>query len=746
MRRILLAAPITLDLLEFERTAFIDEILRRTRLLFGEVDPGLNRYGIVDSLDPRAALPSDTSRPLVVSVNATDPATVDVSPGTAVFQSGEVVVLQSGASRVAVPGGVGTKSVVFLRFSELELAPRLTRYETLANTYVDYLASDADYVQVLTKNSYDALSFAERALTIPLAHLTVQEVVASGGGTTTELVIDLTQDQLPTNRQWFTPVDVEHRSFVGSGVVSPQNPHGMSLNDVSASVGQTLFQLHLDHGLIVSKDRDMAKVAGKICEEKILAGAIQIDTTGAVTGIRDAFFFETTKFPTQVLRCTDPTGVLDFAPVQLPRKNVVFLLPNDQYVAGTGLTIYYMATDAAEPPTGVPLTSLVFKQAAARETLISDGYVIDSIVNLEFTFEDASPIPQRFVVYLDGDGFLQRYPQTCECYTRLTDIGSTLQTFDQALRGVARLKVGLQSAILGPTLDVQIQITGRDVSGAIVSETVAFDSTWVDNVVGTCREEDQQFRYTSNEFASITNYIVTSNVDSGPDASIAIFGDVTPENTTELADILPLVEVTWDGLQVCSLEDIRPINTTMHLPRVTKHSAGAMALAEGTLVYRPGFLFNFWVDDFDSPKFVATQWTDNTTSPSLDPSSTKMRKVFDGLDRFDTYVGRPMAVRPHDSAPVAIRFTPIEPDRDFQLFARYFDGSGAWSDWVDLGGFVLPNYTIDLAAATAPLIKWQVIVSGQCKGLITTYVTDGPGAGAAAFVFDVGVWDSGSFT
>ncbi len=747
MRRILLAAPITLDLLEFERQAFIDEILKRTRLLFGEIDSTLNRYGIVDSEDPRTALPSETTRPLVVSINSSDPATVDVSPGTAVFASGEVIFLENGASRIAVPGGIGTKSVVFLRFSELEAGPRLTRYETLANTYVDFLQNDSDYIQVLTRNDYDALSFDEKLLTIPLAHITVQEVV-SGGGTTTELVVDMTQDQLSTNRMWFTPVDIEHRSFVGSGVVSSSNPHGMSLNDISASGSQTLFQLHLDHGMIVSKDRDMAKVPGKICEETILSGAVSVDVTGSITGILNAYYFETTKFPTQVLRCTDAaTKTFDYAPVTLPRKNIVFLLPNDQYVGGTDLTIYYMSTDAAEPPTGVPLTSLTFKQPSDRETLISGGIVVDQIVDLEFTFEDASPIPQRFIVYLDSDGFFQRYPQTCACYKRLTDLGFTLQSFDQALRGSpARLKVGLQNAVPGATLNVQIQITGTDSSGSIVTETVTFDSTWINNLPGTCSEESQQFRFTTNEFASITNYIVTNNVASGPDASIAIFGDVTPEATSALADILPVVEVIWDGLQVCSLEDIRPISTSMHLPSVTKHAAGAMALAEGTLIYRPGFLFNFWVDDFDRPKFISTEWTDDSTSPSLDPSSTKMRKIFEGLDRFDVYVGRPMAVRPHDSNPVAIRFTPIEPDRDFQLFARYFDGAGSWSDWVDLGGFVLPNYTIDLSAIVPPLIKWQVVVSGQCKGLITTYVTDGAGLGASAFVFDAGVWDNGAFT
>lgn len=746
MRRILLAAPITLDLLEFERQAFIDEVLKRTRLLFGEIDSNLSRFGIVDKLDPQTSLPSETTRPLVVSINSADTSTIDVSPGTVVFSTGEIVVLSSGASRIPVPGGIGTKSVVYLQFAESEEAPRLTRFDTLSNTYVDFLSSDADYVVATTRTAYESLTAEERSLTVPLAHITVQEVVAAGGGTTAQLVIDMTSEQLGSNRPWFTPVDIEHRSLKGSGVVSSSNPHGVSLNDVSASAASTLFQLHLDHGMVVSKDKDMAKVPGKICEETILAGAISVDTTGSVTGIRDAVFFETDKFPTQVLRATDPQHLRDYAPVQLPRKNLIFLLPNDQYIPNTNIVVYYMTTDAVEPPTGVPLTSLEFKQPISRETIVAGGFVVDSVVNQEFTFEDVGPIPQRFIVYLNGEGVIQRYPQTCACYMRLTDLGFTLRPFDQDLRGPARLKLGLQNAVLGASLNVQIQITGRDSSDAIVTETVTFDSTWVNNTAGSCTEESQQFVYTVNEFASLSNYIVTNNVDSGPDAAVAIYGDITPRSTPEIADVLPIAEILWDGLQVCEIEDIRPINTTMHLPRTTKHAAGAMALSEGTLIYRPGFLFNFWVEDFDQPKFVSTLFSDTATSPSLPSTSTSMRKVFEGLDRFDTYVGRPIAVRPHDSSPVAIRFTPIEPDRDFQMFARYFDGTGAWSDWVDLGGFMLPSYTIDLSTATSPLIKWQVIVSGQCQGLITTYITDGPGAGVAAFVFDVGVWDNGTFT
>lgn len=744
MRRILTPAPASFDLLEYERDVFIEEILRRTQLLIGQIDPTINAFGIVDAQDPSTALEGDT-RPFVVRVNATDPNTVDVLGGTAVFQSGEIIVLDAGASRLAVPGGVGTKSVVYLYFDELELDPVLTRFDTLSASRVDFLALDSDYIRITTRNDYDALTAEEAAKTIPLAQVTVQEV-AAGGATSVQLVVDMSDSAFTLNRPWFSTVDIEHRSFVGTGIKTDQNPHGLSLNDLAATEDFTLFQLHLDHGMIVSKDETLAKVPGKVCEEEILEGAIFVDTTGAVTGVRDAYWFRTDKFPTQVHRATDPQLLLDFAPVQLPRQNIVFLLPNDQYNGDGNIIVYYSTTDACEPPTDLPLTNLTFGTVGEREAIISQGKIIDDVTDPVFTFEDAGPTPQRFIVYLDDFGEFQRYPQTCFCFKKLTDIGITLQDFDQQIVGLGRLKLALTNAVAGPTLNVQVQIVGTDASGSTISETVTFGSSWTGSTAGTCVENPDQFVFTSNSFATLTNFIVTNNVDSGPDAALTIFADISPRDTEEIADVLPVVEILWNGLEVCELEDIRPINTTMHLPRVTKHAAAGIPLSEITLFFRPGYMFNFWVEDFDMPKFISTEFTDTTTSPLLSPTPTDMRKIFDGLDRFDTYVGKPIAVRPHDSNPVAIRFVPIEPDRNFQIWARYFDGTLAWTDWTPLSSFLLPPFIIDLAAAASPLIKWQVIVSGECKGLITTYVTDGPGAGAAAFVFDVGVWDNGAYT
>jgi hypothetical protein len=745
MRRILIPAPATFDLLEYERDVFIDEILKRTRLLLGQIDPTLNRFGIVDSLDPTTALEGD-SRPFVVRVNSTDSTTVDVLGGTAVFHGGEIIELEDGASRLAVPGGVGTKSVVYLFFDELETDPVLTRYDTLGNARVDFLALDSGYIKITTRSDFDALSSTDLEKAIPLAQITVQEV-ASGAVTTTELVVDMDDSALATNRPWFSVVDIQHRSFIGSGVQSDQNPHGLSFNDISATGDFSIFQMHLDHGMILSKDETLAKVPGKLCQETILAAAITQDTTGAVTGVVDAMWFRTSNFPTQVLRATDPSFGLDLAPVHITRTNLVFLLPNDEYTFGTtNLVVYYTTTDACEPPTELPQTSLTFKAAGDREAIITDGVVLDDVTNPLLTFEDAGPTPQRYTVYLDEDGAFQRYPQTCFCFKKLTVFGFTLQTFDQAIRGLGRLKVALTNAVAGPTLDVQIQITGKDSAGAIITETVQFDSTWVGVSVGKCEEGPLQFVRTTNFFSELTNFIVTTNVDSGPDAALTIFGDINPRDTEAIADVLPVVEVFWDGLQVCSLDDIRPINTTMHLPRVTKHAAAALPLSETTLVFRPGFMFNFWVEDFDRPKFITTEFTDASVGvPALTPQKTDMRKIVEGLDKFDQYVGKPIAVRPHTSSPSAIRFVPIEQDESFELFARYFDGTGSWTDWTPLSGFLLPQYTLDLAGATSPLIKWQVVVRGQCKGLITVYVTDGVGLGGA-FVFDVGVWDNGTYS
>lgn len=744
MRRILIPAPATFDLLEYERDVFIEEILRRTTLLFGQIDPLINRFGIVDSIDPTTALEGDT-RPLVVRVNSTDSSTIDVLAGTAVFEGGEIIVLENGASRLSVPGGVGTKSVVYLYFDELETDPVLTRYDTLANSRVDYLESDSDYIRITTREDYDALSFSERSKTIPLAQVTVQQVV--GGSTSTELVVDMDDAALTVNRPWFSPVDLEHRSFVGSGIKTDQNPHGLSLNDIAATSEFSLFQLHLDHGMVVSKDETLAKIPGKLCEETILSGAITSDVGGVVTGVDGAWWFRTDKFPTQVIRATDPQLLRDYAPKRLPRSNIVFLLPTDEYPGGADIVVYYMTTDACEPPTELPLTSLTFGTKGEREAIITQGVVLDDVVNPELTFEDAGPTPQRFTVYLDQDGVFQRYPQTVSCFKKLTDLGFTLQTFDQEIVGPGQLKLALTNAVASATLNVQVQVTGTDSSGAVINETVAFGSTWAGNSAGTCSENENQFVLTANTFTTVTNFIVTVNTNSGPDAALTIFADVNPSDTEELADVLPVADILWDGLQVCFLEDIRPINTTMHLPKITKHSAAGIALGELSLIYRPGYLHNFWVEDFDQPKFLTTLFSDTTTSPLLPPLSTDMRKEEEGLHRRDRYVGRPIAVRPHTSTPLALRFIPIEPDRDFNLYARYFDGTSAWSDWVSLGSFLGPAYTIDLAAAgvVSPIVKWQVIVEGECKGITSVYITDGPGV-PGSFVFDVGVWDVGTYT
>jgi len=755
MRRILLAAPVSIDLLNFEREAFIDEILNRTRLLFASYDPALGRFGIVDKDDPKTALSGDTSRSFVVSVNATDSTAIDVSGGTAVFSTGEVLVLDTGVERRSVPGGIGTTSVVYLEFSELETATRLTRWDTPANTMVDFLASSADYIKVDLKSTYDALTIAEKDLTIPLAVVSVQEVV-TGVGTASTLVVDHTTTQLSVNRPWFSPVDIEHRSYHGSGVASTSNPHAISLNDVSASSTQTLFQIQLDHGMIVSKDKSLAKVPGKLCVETILEAAITEDTTGSVTGIVGGYWFATSNFPTLVIRATDTSTGFDYAPLQIKRTNKVFLLPSDQYVSGTDIEVTYLTTDAAEPSTATPITSLSFKQVGDRETVISEGLVVNSITADTLSFSDAGPVPQRFIVYMNSSGEFKRYPQTCASYVKLSSIGTTPQSFTQDLLGAAPLKLALQGAVPSPTLTVTVQVSGLDQNGSTISEDVTFtDATWTDNAAGTCTEEPQQFAYTINTFTSVFNYIVTTNIDSGPAASLAIYGDITPELTPELADILPVVDILWDGLQVCELEDIRPINTQMSLPRVTKYSGSSVASAEGTLVYTAGSLFNHWVEDFDQPKFITNKWSDDAAdtlagSVAFPPFDTKMRKIFDGLDLRDVYVSKPIAVRPHLDAPVALRFIPIEPGRDFKLYARYFDGTALWSPWLDSGSMFMPPYKVSLTGAVTPLVKWQMAVSGQCKGMIIVYVVDSvPGAGGGLppeFAWDVGVWDDGAFS
>lgn len=746
MRRPYFKAPLTLEELTLWNDILDDELRMRLQLAFASQSP-MTGFGIVAAEDPTTATVTSGS-PLGVSVNAGNPTLFDVNAGSVVFPNGEIVPLNEVMQGISLANTAGNaKNVVYLYFVEQDSEETaLTRAQVLTPIRVEYLDEPIGYVQSLTLADYLTLPQSTLLRVVPLAVVSVE--ITDTGNT---LVIDMGTTVLPTNRPWFTAVDLKHRSQVGTGAVTATNPHGTSLNDLGVGNGKTLFQLLLDYGMVVGKDIGMAKVPGTVCTETVLAGAVQTDVTGAITGVVNAKYMRLSRFPRVILGATNTGKTKDYGLAWVPGTPIVFFNPLEPWDGGN-VVVYYSAVAAAEPPTPVNPISLPLTQPlSSDETMVAGGIVVTELAQPTLTFEDAGQIASLYSVYVDNTGAVQRYPKTLVCQAKLATIGGVIQSFTLPFLGPAKIKVGLTKATPGATLAVNVQIKGKAINGATLTDTVSFGAGWAEPTLPFCGELDTQFLRTTNVYASVESYTVLSSANTGPIAEISMWSDADPVTTPDLADVLPVADVTWDGFKVCSLRDTRPIGTKLEDPTASKFSDGAKAIAELTpvLLGPPSYTFAHWTEDFNQPQYIGLQYLE--PSPTVDEppfTMTAMQKTVDGLGPRSVYVSRAVPVKPHTSAPKAIRFVPIDPGRGFTVWIRVMMSSAVWSEWYRSSNIVDPLYTLPLGGlglGGAPLLKWQVAVTGDCKGYVMTYLTSTVPDSSGLLYWDVGAWDEGAY-
>ena len=435
-------------------------------------------------------------------------------------------------------------------------------------------------------------------------------------------------------------------------------------------------------------------------------------------------------------------GILhELAPFWVPGSRTVALLPDDEFAAGPDdLTVTMSVVDAAEPIIDTVNPTFKVKNPATYEVVVAGGLFLgSSLTNAELTFEEAGPVPSDYTVYLDSNGELQSFPQAVFCYRALSDIGYTLQSFDTEMLGPAKVRVFLIDATPGATLDVQVQVTGvSNISEVTETEVISFGSSWAGNIAGTCEQNDNQYVDSSTVWSSLSNLIVAVRSNDGPNTKIMVQALVDPVTVPSIADVLPVAEVTWSGLQVCNIRDIRPINTSLSLLDYADIAAPARVTAELAAIQLSNTLYQYWAEDFDKPRLVTTQVTDTTSGTGLAPTELTVSKLNPGLGRNDTYISRPIPVKPAAGNPEALRFIPIQPGLGFSIKARYFT-AGSWTNWIT--SFTAPNYTINLSGA-ADIIKWQVVVTGPALGMYAVLLMDSD-ATHADFKENLGAWVDG---
>ncbi len=638
----------------FLQEVIAQEILARQQALMGITAPDLG-VGIWDPKDP-AAIAEGESRPLKVVVNTTNLLTLDVSIGGAFCQSGEWLFTTQLLQNIPLPNtDVGSVFVVNIKRTEPTFDPRLTPVGvgTLINKYISRPgvnpAPDADpltageiaeaekaLIEVVTLATYQAYTTDELADRVTLA-----VVLVSTGPV---LSVDLTRVSYPFNRPWYSPVDIAHRSKVGSGTKTDNNPHALDLGDLSSGE-LTPYQIFSVYGSVIAKDLDFPKLPGFKCEEGVpQLGILNDDMAGTITGVpgipgvpnKPSRYVELTNYPVRLVRLVRANDNLELSGFIVPGRNLIGIPPHETDSLTNDLVVTTTAVSAGQPPIGNALTRLTFSAPVEdrKEMLLSRGQAFRELAVAVASLVDYGAIPTYGRVVLNAVGEVVALPNVLVCQTRLDTAGSAEQKVSRTMLAPGRVRIGLTGAVAGPLLTVQIQINGKGADGATLQETLTFGSSWSDSLIPTCAENSSQFKTSSNTYASLTSWQVIQRTNDGINSAIVICG--FPNSIyAEAADALPLASFTWDGIRACELRDDRPISL-LGMHAAPSHVSPVVAAGMGIIRALSPAPIAWFIEDFAEPR-----WMDATQS-SMDRSFSGLRGPVPVAPFTGTWVSRPL--------------------------------------------------------------------------------------------------------
>jgi hypothetical protein len=578
------------DEFKFLHTTYSEEFRARSEIS--------SQWGIVDTGYNPATAPFTSGRPLLVTISPINPLTIDIAAGYAITPSYLLIDIDAIVPSVPLPSlTAGNTYVVAVEYT-LVASPqsRVNRFGDLTEVRLERPAnippgggaSTLLYaITVANINDYNnpGIFSVDRKL-----NMVVIAIVNSQSDATTSqlyLSVDLTQNSYSFNRPWFTVRDVEHRSKIGNGVITDNNPHGVALQDLSTE-GLTLYQQLKPRGGILAKDISYFGYAGKICTEEITLARWESDPTGTTTTppglppIGGRYFVRLSKLPVR-------TGSLYFSgrpwePIPYtwePGTRIIILgaLENPANY-GDVLVMEYFTVDAleinAESPTQGLQTLEVKEPIATQEIIISGGLAVGTLAQTSLALPSMlGPIKRGYKVVCDDAGALILNPQPILASVKVVDLVGTTQTVNQApLNGSAvYLTVGLTRAIerttINPTtyydLNLKIQIVGVDGNGTSRIETLTFTgSQWKDQIASINEEQPLQFLRSYYKYQLI-NSIALANTTSephnaGPEAIVSLWAD--PLSGTGNQEFASVASFFWTGTTGIRVKDERVIATS----------------------------------------------------------------------------------------------------------------------------------------------------------------------------------------
>ena len=487
-----------------------------------------------------ADVDSDTAA-CALSVNSTDSSLIDVSAGTVVFKSGEFVDVSSiDLVALVVDLAVTDGQVLRLEYGETPEG------DLTANPFYNFGAQPKTRketpreMQVIeTVTAYNAQTQAIKDASIVLG------VVR---GTSGVLSVDNARDTYTFSRPWSTPVDVEHRSRVGTGVVGVTNPHGTSANDLSVGSYSMWQALVGPPAAVLARPMSYGRMPGTACVETIPTGSFITDSTGAVTGKAGALYAYLGFWPDRLLSAYRAGTATEVA-AWIPRgRNVIACFDSVNFAVAANLDINYTKVEAgALPGNLIGATAVTVGDPNDDELLVAGGNFFSALNEKQVLFTDVGLIPMSFDILADGAGKVYKRPDAIYCNTKLDTLGAAPAVFTIQPRAPSRLRVAISNFNAGFT-EVRIQFTGTNEAGSPITEQVVFNSI-VAAVVTSDDENINIRKWTSNIFATVTQQQVMVRNGDGPNTTVTVFAEYTPSRAA-FADDLLLASVHWNGAQI----------------------------------------------------------------------------------------------------------------------------------------------------------------------------------------------------
>ena len=523
--------PQTADRLTEYEAGVEEELRRRLQLT------GANGIVSVTGKD----VDNDTAA-CALTVNATDANAFDVALGTVVFANGEFVEVSS-TSLLAIPvdTAITDGQVVRLQYGEVDDGP------LEANPYYSFAAlpkrrkkTPAEMLVVETVTAYNAQTADIKALSVVLGVLRYS---------TGALETDNGRDTYTWSRPWFSPVDTTHRSYLGTGLVGPTNPHGMSANDLSVGNFSMWQALVGPPACVIARPTGWGRFPGTVCAETVRSGAFATDLSGFITGKAGAYYQPLGFWPDRLLsarRSSDGINVAAWIP---KGRNIIAVFDPVFMGVPQNLYLHYTRVDAgALPGSFAGLSAFDVTNPNENEILVAGGNFFSTLNNTRVLFTDVGLIAMKFDIMVDGAGKAYKNPDVIYCNTALDTLGASPVPFTIQPRAPSRLRFGISNYNVA-FVSLQFLVSGKDEAGGVVSETVTFTGPAPIPAGTSFDEENFQRMFSENIYAEVTQVQVIVRNGDGPNTTLTVFAEGSPERPGTQDDLL-LATVQWTGSQV----------------------------------------------------------------------------------------------------------------------------------------------------------------------------------------------------